>query len=58
MLRCGVVSVSREVPRMIDEIGMITKIGARHIHCAILSEIVPNAHRDGNESGFNSTAPG
>jgi hypothetical protein len=58
MLRCVVVSVSREVPWMVDEIGMITKIGARHIHRAILPEIIPYAHRDGNEGGFNPAAAG
>jgi hypothetical protein len=56
MLWCIAPSVSREVPWMIDEIGMVTKIRARHINCAILPELVPNTHRDENESGFN-TAP-
>jgi hypothetical protein len=43
---------------MIDEIGMVTKIRARHIHCAILSEIIANTHRHGNERGFNPAAAG
>jgi hypothetical protein len=41
---------------MINEIGVVTKIGARHIHDAILPEIVPNTHRDENEGGFNPAA--
>jgi hypothetical protein len=56
MLRCVTVSASREVAWMIDEIGVVTKIGARHIHDAILPEIVPNTHRDENEGGFNPAA--
>ena len=58
MLRRIVVSVSREVPWMIDEIGMETKIRARHIHGAILPEIVSNTDCDGNERGFNPAAAG
>jgi hypothetical protein len=43
---------------MIDEIGMITKIGARHIHYAILPEIITDTHGHGNESGFSPAAAG
>jgi hypothetical protein len=41
---------------MINVIGVETKVRARHIHCAILPEIIPNTHRDGNERGFNAAA--
>jgi hypothetical protein len=58
MLRCIAVSVSREVPGIIDNIRMITKIGARHIHYAILLEIITDTHRHGNESGFSTTPAG
>jgi hypothetical protein len=37
---------------------MITKIGTRHIHYAILLEIITDTHRHGNESGFNPAAAG
>jgi hypothetical protein len=43
---------------MIDEIGMVTKIRARHVHYTILPEIIPNTYRHGNERGFNSAAAG
>jgi hypothetical protein len=35
---------------------MVTKIRARHIHCAILPEIIPDTHRHRNEGGFNPAA--
>ena len=56
MLWCTALSVLREVPWMINVIGVETKVRARHIHCAILPEIIPNTHRDGNERGFNAAA--
>jgi hypothetical protein len=43
---------------MIDEIAMIAKIRARHVHYSILPEIITNTHRHENERGFSPAATG
>jgi hypothetical protein len=56
MLRCVVVSVSREVRWVIDGIDMITKVRAGHIHRAVLPKFILNPHRYKNQRGINAAA--
>jgi hypothetical protein len=43
---------------MIDEIGVVAKVRARHVHRTILPEIITNTHSHGKERGFNPAAAG